>query len=78
MLRCLTDFHEKKELDGEVFQHLVFVVRSVGISRPLNLVQFADNHLGTFMKLIASGKKIFASDFSVNITENRCIRSCLR
>lgn len=50
------DFHEKKELDGEVFQHLVFIVRSVAVSRPLHLIQFADNCIAAFTKHVMAGK----------------------
>ena len=41
-MQCLNDARDVKELDAEVFQRLVVTARNVAVSRPTNLVKFAE------------------------------------
>ncbi len=41
-MQCLSDAHDGKELDAEAFQRLVVTARNVAVSRPANLVKFAE------------------------------------
>ena len=42
VMQCLSDAHDGKELDAEAFQRLVVTARNVAVSRPANLVKFAE------------------------------------
>ena len=42
VMQCLNDARDVKELDAEVLQRLVVTARNVAVSRPTNLVKFAE------------------------------------
>ncbi|XP_013777424.1 E3 ubiquitin-protein ligase UBR4-like isoform X2 [Limulus polyphemus] len=47
VIQCLNtnqDIQSHEDLDGEAFYRLVAIARGVAVSRPSNLVQFAENH----------------------------------
>ncbi|XP_012287187.1 E3 ubiquitin-protein ligase UBR4 isoform X2 [Orussus abietinus] len=43
-LKCIRDISDPRDMDAENFYRLVLIVRSIAVSRPHNLVRFADQY----------------------------------
>lgn len=47
--QCLTERLDGRELDAEAFHRLVVTARAVAVSRPVNLVKFAESRDATLV-----------------------------
>ncbi|XP_023224603.1 E3 ubiquitin-protein ligase UBR4-like [Centruroides sculpturatus] len=66
VLQCLNcEGKPSEEMDGEAFYRLISIARGVAVSRPSNLVRFAESQDQTLVDETSEGGKIYFKTFKI-------------